>query len=39
MYEHMLIQKMLNGTEHWCPVRGDGWISELSFNRDFTVYT
>ena len=23
--------------EQWCPVKGGGYISEVSFHRDFTV--
>ena len=33
----MSMQGMSNGTEQWCPVKGGGYISEVSFNRGFTV--
>ena len=29
---------MSNGAEQWCPVKGGGCISEVSFNRCFHVY-
>ena len=35
---HMSMQMMSNGTEQWCPVKGRGCNSEVSFNGGFTVY-
>ena len=36
---YMPLQGMSDGTEQWCPVKRGGCISEMSFNRGFTVYT
>ena len=27
----------VNGAEQWCPVKGGGCFSKVSFDRDFTV--
>ena len=32
-YIHMSMQGMSNRTEQWCPVKGGGCVSEVSFNR------
>ena len=34
---HMSMKGISNGAEQWCPVKGGGCISEVSFNRGFTV--
>ena len=35
----MLLQELSNGAEQWCPVKGGSCLSEVSFDRGFTVRT
>ena len=36
---HMLNERDTNGAEQWCPMKGGGCISEVSFNKGLTVYS
>ena len=36
-YMYTCLQGMSNVAEEWCPVKGGGCLSELSFSRGFTT--
>ena len=36
---HMSMQRLSNGAEQWCPVKGGDCISEVSFVIEVSLYT